>query len=42
MGAASTPEGLKANMLLTQDESKFLDPKRSVSWITKEHVFIDR
>jgi len=42
MGAATTPEGLKANEVLVQDEAKFVDSKRGVSWITKEHIFIDR
>lgn len=42
MGAATTPEGLKANEVLSRDEEKFVDPGHSCSWITKEHVFIDR
>jgi uncharacterized protein (TIGR02118 family) len=41
-GAAMTPEGVRANQLLVEDEAKFVDFKRSSLWVAKEHVFIDR
>lgn len=41
-GAVATPEGARAMELLVEDESKFVDFKRSALWVAKEHVFIDR
>jgi uncharacterized protein (TIGR02118 family) len=41
-GGATTPEGARAMELLVEDESKFVDFKRSALWVAKEHVFIDR
>jgi uncharacterized protein (TIGR02118 family) len=41
-GAVTTPEGARAMELLVEDESKFVDFKRSTLWVAKEHVFIDR
>ena len=41
-GAVTTPEGARAMDLLVEDESKFVDFKRSALWVAKEHVFIDR
>ena len=41
-GAMTTPEGAHAMELLVEDESKFVDFKRSTLWVAKEHVFIDR
>ena len=41
-GAIATPEGARAMELLVEDESKFVDFKRSALWVAKEHVFIDR
>ena len=40
-GAMTTPEGAHAMELLVEDESKFVDFKRSTLWVAKEHVFID-
>jgi uncharacterized protein (TIGR02118 family) len=36
------PEAAAANAAAVEDESKFIDFKRSCMWIGKEHVFIDR
>ena len=36
------PEAATANERAIEDESKFIDFKRSCIWIGKEHVFIDR
>jgi len=41
-GAITTPEGARAMELMVEDESKFVDFKRSTLWVAKEHVFIDR
>jgi len=38
----STPEGIVANQAAVEDESKFIDFKRSSMWVAKEHVVIDR
>jgi uncharacterized protein (TIGR02118 family) len=38
----STPEGQRAMEIAVEDESKFIDFKRSAMWIAKERVFIDR
>lgn len=42
LAAATTPEGARASQLLIEDETKFVDLKRSSLWVAKEHVFIDR
>jgi len=36
------PEAVTAGQRAIEDESKFIDFKRSCMWIGKEHVFIDR
>jgi uncharacterized protein (TIGR02118 family) len=36
------PEAERAGRLAIEDESKFIDFKRSCIWIGKEHVFVDR
>ncbi len=38
----STPEGAEGGRLAIEDESKFIDFKRSAMWMAKERVFIDR
>ena len=40
-GAITTPEGARAMELMVEDESKFVDFKRSALWVAKD-VFIDR
>lgn len=39
---ASSPEGQRAMAIAVEDESKFIDFRRSAMWIGKERVFIDR
>ncbi len=42
-GVARTgPEAAASGTRAIEDESKFIDFKRSCMWIGKEHVFIDR
>ncbi|MDK1025005.1 MAG: EthD domain-containing protein [Gammaproteobacteria bacterium] len=41
-GAAPTPEAADANRAAIEDESKFIDFKRSSMWVVKEHTIIDR
>ena len=36
-----TPESRAANQAAIEDESRFIDFKRSAMWIGKEHVFVD-
>ncbi len=36
-----TPERRLANQRAIEDESKFIDFKRSTMWLAKEHVFVD-
>ncbi len=38
----STPERQEANRRAIEDESRFIDFRRSAMWIAKEHVFVDR
>jgi hypothetical protein len=40
-GGAVIPERARAGQLALEDESKFVDFKRSAMWIAKERVFID-
>ena len=40
--AAAAPRRPRPNARAIEDESKFIDFKRSCMWIGKEHVFIDR
>ncbi len=42
MSMAEVPEAARAMELAIEDETKFIDFKRSAMWIGKEHVFIDR
>jgi uncharacterized protein (TIGR02118 family) len=42
MTMASIPEAARAMELAIEDETKFIDFRRSAMWIGKEHVFIDR
>jgi uncharacterized protein (TIGR02118 family) len=42
MATMTIPEGVRARELAAEDESKFIDFKRSALWLAKEHVFIDR
>lgn len=39
---AEVPEAAKAMEIAIEDETHFIDFKRSAMWIGKEHVFIDR
>jgi hypothetical protein len=39
---AATPESERAVQHATEDEATFIDFSRSVMWLAKEHVFIDR
>ena len=39
---ADVPEAARAFDLAVEDESHFIDFKRSAMWIAKERVFIDR
>ena len=39
---ADVPEATRAMELAVEDESHFIDFKRSAMWIAKERVFIDR
>jgi hypothetical protein len=39
---AITPEGMVANQAAVDDESHFIDFKRSAMWLVKEHSIIDR
>ena len=42
LGGTGTPESATGARLAVEDESKFIDFKRSAMWIAKERVFIDR
>jgi len=42
MTMADVPEAARAMDIAVEDESHFIDFKRSAMWIGKEHVFIDR
>ena len=42
LGGPGTPESATGARLAVEDESKFIDFKRSAMWIAKERVFIDR
>ena len=42
LGGPGTPESALGAKLAVEDESKFIDFKRSAMWIAKEKVFIDR
>ncbi len=42
LGGPGTPESARGGQLAIEDESKFIDFKRSAMWIAKEKVFIDR
>ncbi len=42
LGGPGTPESALGARLAVEDESKFIDFKRSAMWIAKERVFIDR
>jgi len=37
-----SPERVEANRVAIEDESGFIDFKRSAMWLAKEHVFVDR
>ena len=37
----ASPESQEANRRAIEDESKFIDFKRSCMWLAKEHVFVD-
>ena len=39
--AFGSPERAEANARAIEDESKFIDFKRSCMWLAKEHVFVD-
>ena len=41
MKALSTPEGLKANEALKEDEAKFIDLSQSRVFMTEEHLIFD-
>ncbi|MFW6092810.1 MAG: EthD domain-containing protein [Pseudomonadota bacterium] len=40
--ATSTPEREEAGRRAIEDESRFIDFRRSAMWLGKEHVFVDR
>ncbi len=42
LGGPGTPESALGQKLAVEDESKFIDFKRSAMWLAKEKVFIDR
>ena len=41
VAATESPEGQEANLLLTQDESRFVDLARSSVFFTQEHTLFD-
>jgi hypothetical protein len=41
VGVLQTPEGQKINMLLAEDEGRFVDLKRSAVFFTEEHTIFD-
>ena len=38
---SATPERTAAGRRAVEDESNFIDFKRSTMWLAKEHVFVD-
>ena len=40
--ARRSPERTEANRVAIEDESSFIDFRRSAMWLAKEHVFVDR